>query len=85
MDEHKNQKTEKKEESQPMPMVKVWALAGELGLLIVIPLLILLFIGIWLDRLAGTKPLFIIVGLALSFITSTVVIARKIQEIQKGD
>lgn len=77
-----NDNQNKQQDSRPAPVIRVWALAGEVGLLIVIPLLIFLFIGIRLDRAAGTEPLFIIVSLILSFIVSTVAIWRKIKKIQ---
>ena len=75
--------TEKKLVGGAAPVIRVWALAGEVGFLIVIPLLVLLLIGIRLDRWANTMPLFIIISLILSFITSAVAIARKIKRIQE--
>jgi len=63
-------------------VLNVWALAGEVGLLIVIPLLIFLWIGIRLDRAAGTEPLFIISGIILAFVISAIAIGRKIRQVQ---
>ena len=74
-------RTEKRLAGGAAPVIRVWALAGELGFLIVIPLLVLLLIGIRLDRWANTMPLFIIISLILSFIISAVAIARKIKRI----
>lgn len=61
--------------------LRVWAIAGEIGLIIALPLLLLLFIGIRLDRWAGTMPLFIIIGLLASLAVSAGVIARKISRL----
>lgn len=77
-----NKKQQEAPKRPPAPIIHVWALAGELGLLIVIPLLILLLIGIRIDRWAGTTPLFIIAGLVLSFLVSSVAIFKKVQRIQ---
>jgi F0F1-type ATP synthase assembly protein I len=77
-----NQEREKEGTGPGVPVIRVWALAGELGLLIVIPLLILLLIGIRLDRSFGTTPLFIIAGLILSFVVSAIAIARKVKKVQ---
>ncbi len=66
-----------------MPAVRVWAMAGEVGLLIVLPLLPLLLAGIRLDRFAGTTPLFIILGLLASLTVSALAIARKIRRLQQ--
>lgn len=79
-----NPETGKKPELPPAPVIRVWVLAGELGLLIVIPLLVLLLVGIRLDKAVGTKPLFIIVSMILSFIISAIAIARKIRKVQNG-
>lgn len=70
------------ETQSPEPAVRVWALAGEIGLLVVVPLIVLLLIGIRIDRLADTTPLFIVIGLILAFTTSIIAIARKIKRIQ---
>lgn len=69
------------EEKPAAPLLKVWSLAGELALLIVIPLLILILIGIRLDRWADTTPLFIIISLLVSFAVSIIAIARKIKRL----
>lgn len=63
------------------PLLNVWGLAGELGLIIAIPLVILVLVGIKIDKTLGTTPLFIIAGIVLSFIASSVSIARKIKKI----
>ncbi|OGY36631.1 MAG: hypothetical protein A3I08_01225 [Candidatus Andersenbacteria bacterium RIFCSPLOWO2_02_FULL_46_11] len=69
------------EDKPAAPLLQVWSLAGELALVIVIPLLVLILIGIRLDRWAGTTPLFIIIGLLVSFSVSIIAIARKIKRL----
>lgn len=60
----------------------VWGLAGELGLLLSLPLVILIPIGVKLDRTFDTLPLFIICGLVLSALISTIAVARKVKHIR---
>lgn len=43
------------------------ALGAELGFLIVIPLVLFLLVGLFLDKKLGTLPLFLIVSLILGF------------------
>lgn len=73
----------KQAQAGPAPVVRIWALAGEVGLLIVIPLLVLLLLGIRVDRAADTTPLFIIIGLLVAFTISTIAVARKIRRVQE--
>ncbi len=56
------------------------SLSGELGLIIAIPLVVLVLIGIKLDRVFSTFPLFTVIGMLLSLTVSSLVIARKIKE-----
>lgn len=44
------------------------ALGVELGFLIALPLVIFLFLGVYLDKKFNTFPLFIIIAVILSFI-----------------
>lgn len=59
--------------------VKVWALAGEIGLLLSLPLVILVPIAVKLDRTLNTLPLFVMAGLILSAVVSTIAVARKVK------
>jgi len=58
-----------------------WALSGELGLLIALPLVLMVFLGVKLDRLLGTTPLFIIAGMLLAATASGIAIWRKIKRL----
>lgn len=62
--------------------INVWALAGEIGLLLALPLVILVPLAVKLDKAVGTMPLFIIGSLILSMIISTLAVARKIRKIK---
>lgn len=64
------------------PLLNVWAIAGEVGLIIALPLVGLLLLGIKVDKRLNTTPLFIMVALVSSMVISTVAIARKIRRIQ---
>lgn len=59
--------------------LNVWALAGELGMIITLPLVILILLGIKIDRLLGTTPLCIIIAMLLSFVISSVAVWRKVK------
>jgi len=66
---------------EPTPVLNVWAIAGEVGLIIALPLVILVLVGIKADKYFGTTPLFIILGMLLAFMLSTISIARKVKRI----
>lgn len=68
-----------------MNVLNVWSLVGEVGLIIVIPLIILLFIGLKIDSLLGTKPLFTFVSLPVAAIISVIVIRRKIRQLNQTE
>ena len=51
-------------------------MATELGFMIVIPLLAGTLLGIYLDQRLGTKPIFILVGVAVGIAVSVVSIVR---------
>lgn len=65
-----------------MKITSVWALAGEIGLLLSLPLVILVPLAVKLDRAWDTLPLFIIGSLLLSMVISTIAVARKIHRIK---
>lgn len=75
--------TEPKKPDAPsiVKTINVWGTAGEIGILIALPLVVLLLLGIKLDKKLGTTPLFIIVALIGSMVLSTIAIARKIKKI----
>ena len=51
--------------------IKAWSLVIQLGISMIIPIIFCLFIGRWIDRFFGTKPIFmiifIIMGVAAGF------------------
>ena len=61
----------------------VLSLVGQLGFIIALPAAGLGFGGAYLDRLLGTSPLFILLGLALAIATSSFTVWRMIQKIDK--
>ncbi len=63
------------------PSLKIWALSGEIGLRISVPLIIFLLIGIKVDKILHTTPLFIIVAIVLSLAASVWSIARMIKAV----
>ena len=58
-------------------------LAWNLGYLIALPAVLFGFGGAYLDRYAGTSPLFIILGFALAALLSYLGVRRRIREILK--
>lgn len=64
-----------------MKTVNVWALAGEIGLLLALPLVILVPLAVKLDKTLNTVPLFIIGSLIISMVISTLAVQRKIKRI----
>lgn len=59
--------------------VNMWALAGEIGLLLALPLVILVPLAVKIDRALSTLPLFILGSLILSLVISTLAVARKVK------
>lgn len=72
------EKTPKKDSPS---LMNVWGLAGELGLIIATPVVVFVLFGIWLDKRLGTMPLFIIIGIILAMVTSTIAIVKKIKNL----
>lgn len=44
---------------------KAWSLILQLGISMIVPILICLFIGVWIDRFFDTSPLFLIIFIIL--------------------
>ena len=59
----------------------VWALAGELGFMIAIPVVVFVLLGIKVDTYFGTTPLFILVGMVVAALVSSIGVRRKIKEV----
>ena len=54
--------------------------AYDLGISICIPLVLLAGLGVWIDRKFNTKTIFLISGLLLSLITTSISIKRKVNK-----
>lgn len=61
------------------PLVYALGLAWNLGYIIALPIVILGFSGAWLDKTLSTSPLFILLGIFLSLIFSSIGIYRKVK------
>lgn len=78
-EEDKNPQTQDSKQST-MFKSELISFAYELGTFIVIPLVICLLAGIWVDHKFDTKPFGIIGGLLLSLISTIFAIKKKIKE-----
>ena len=70
--------------SNPSVLSSLWEavnLAWELGYLIALPVVVGGFGGAYLDKYAGTSPLFVITGFILALALSSIGIYRKIKHI----
>ena len=59
------------------------ALAYELGILIAVPLVLFALGGRLVDRHFGTSPWFLLVGILLSILASSIAVARKATKIMQ--
>lgn len=60
-----------------------WQLAWELGYTIAIPIVLLALLGRWGDRMLGTSPWLLLLGVLFSVIVSSVIVYRKVSKILK--
>lgn len=64
----------------------VWVvleLAGTIGFTIAVPLVFFALVGRWMDRQYDTSPLFLLSGIILSLVITTVALARKMGDFQR--
>ncbi len=80
-DKTEKQPTQKQEAKQKSAMWLALDIAYELGYLIALPIVVLGFGGAFLDKKFGTSPIFILSGIVLSFIITSVGAFRKIKDI----
>lgn len=73
-----------KSNTPPTPAFNLWLMAGEIGIILAVPLVFLLLAGIKLDARFDTSPLFTITGMLVSVIISVIAIAHKINRVRKG-
>ncbi len=64
--------------------VNLAALSGEIGLKLALPLVILMVIGIKLDRTLHTTPLLMFLAVALALTSSVIMIGRMVQRSMRG-
>lgn len=65
---------------------KIWIWFGivfELGFLIAIPIVVLILLGRWLDMKFGTGVFFLVSGVVLALVSTTVLIARRVKQMTK--
>ncbi len=68
------------------PTINKWRLvnlAGQMGFIIALPLVALGFLGKWVDNKLGTDPLFVLVGILLAIVSTTVWLSKKMKELIK--
>lgn len=75
MENHESKAAKKSEQSAMWMALQV---AYELGYLIALPIVILGIGGAWMDKKFATSPLFILIGITLSFIITSIGVFRKI-------
>ena len=64
-------------DDQFMTKNQLISFAYDVGFAIMIPLVVLALLGRFLDQKLSTSPLFLIIGILLSLVTTTVVIYKK--------
>lgn len=57
------------------------ALAGQLGWIIAGPLVVFALLGRYLDRLWGTTPLLLLVGIVLALVASSILVYRMVKQL----
>jgi len=72
-------RVEEKKPKVPTTKGELIAFAFEVGYSVAIPLAILAFGGRWLDRQMDTTPTFLIIGLLLSIVSTSIIIWRKVR------
>lgn len=72
-----------------LTLMQALSLAWQMGYLLAIPLVTLALAGRLLDKRLDTSPLFLLIGIGLSIVTSSILVAKKaleiISEISKKD
>ncbi len=70
-----------KSSNNPPSALKTLGSLGNLGFQIAIPLVIFVLLGQWLDERYGTSPGFLLGGIAISLIATTLAMIRKIKDL----
>lgn len=61
--------------------LSAWALAWHIGYSIVVPLILFVVGGIFVDKNYETSPVFTLVGLGLAFLVTTLLLIRRVRRI----
>jgi len=67
--------------NQAPQKVNLLAIGTEFGVMIAVPILVFGGIGFYLDSKFGTTPVFILVGVGLSILSSSLLLYKRIKEI----
>lgn len=70
---------EDKKPNAPQTKGELISFAFDVGGAIAVPLAIFAFGGRWIDKQNGTTPLFLIIGLLLSLVSTGIIIWRKVR------
>lgn len=60
-------------------LLSIWAVAGQVGFAIAVPIVGLTLLGIYADRMFSTTPLFIIIGIIVSIPVAILVVRNLIR------
>ncbi len=69
------------ENNPKQPEYKAWDLALNLGFIIVIPIVLFALAGRFADKYFNSSPWFLLVGILVSIIVTTILVYRKIKTI----
>ena len=67
------------QKKEPLNALQMLGLVGEIGTMIAVPAVLFGFGGAYLDKNMETSPLFVIAGLALALISSSLAVWHRIQ------
>lgn len=82
MEQEKN-KQEPGKDDQFLTKRQLISFAYDVGFAIIIPLVVLALAGRFVDQKLGTSPLFLIVGILLSLVSTTIIIYKKTKDFIK--
>lgn len=71
----------RRDRGAPISGLRAMGMAGQIGYILAIPAVLLGFGGAYLDKYMGTTPVFILGGLVLAFISSTMAVKRVIDQL----
>ena len=76
MEQEKDKQNQEKNDDF-MTKGQLISFAYDVGFAIIIPLVVLALLGRFIDQKVGTSPLFLIIGILLSLVSTTVIIYKK--------